>query len=88
MRQLLRNDSRQSWSGEMSYIKQDGSQLWCKCTVSRFTHVTHGRVLLFICQDIEEELRMREDLKKAKDRADRENHMKTSFLATVSHEIR
>ncbi len=50
------------WSGEALYYKKDGSQLWCKSSISTFEHVDYGTVWLIMHTDLSEQKLLEEKL--------------------------
>ena len=50
------------WKGELYNRKKDGTDFWCRVTLSTFEHPEFGRVYMGIHQDISEEKLAREEL--------------------------
>jgi diguanylate cyclase (GGDEF)-like protein/PAS domain S-box-containing protein len=55
-------------SYEAANLRKDGSEIWCRSTVSRFEHPEYGRAWVAVDQDITEERASREALRAAEER--------------------
>ena len=77
------------WRGEVYNRTKSGRLFWERASVSPITN-PEGEMTHLVCvkEDVTEERRAAEELKRAKDEADSANRSKSSFLANMSHEIR
>ena len=77
------------WRGEVYNRTKSGRLFWERASVSPITNpdgeMTH---LVAVKEDVTEERRAAEELRRAKDEADSANRSKSAFLANMSHEIR
>ncbi|HEY0835889.1 MAG TPA: PAS domain S-box protein [Azospirillum sp.] len=78
-----------SYAIEKRYRRAGGATVWVRVTSSlgRITG-TEEAYRISIVEDITERKAMEEDLKRAKDEAERANLAKTKFLAAASHDLR
>ena len=74
---------------EKRYVRKDGALVWGLLNAT-LVRDSEGKPLYFISQimDIGDRKRADEELRQAKENADRANHAKSDFLTTMSHEIR
>jgi PAS domain S-box-containing protein len=78
-----------SYRGEQEYYRKDGSIFWAEVTAVPLLREDGTLVeLIGVSRDIDERKRYEQDLKQARDAADRANAAKSLFLAHMSHEIR
>ncbi|RQW77800.1 MAG: PAS domain S-box protein, partial [Methylococcus sp.] len=78
-----------SYRGEQEYYRKDGSIFWAEVTAVPLLREDGTLVeLIGVSRDIDERKRYEEQLKLARDAADRANAAKSQFLAHMSHEIR
>jgi signal transduction histidine kinase len=77
------------WKGELEYTMQDDRDVWLSATVSPIFD-EHGQVTNFvgILEEITERKIYEQDLKRAKEQAEKSDRLKSAFLANMSHEIR
>jgi two-component system sensor histidine kinase/response regulator len=66
----------------------DGTRFWARIYVKSTDPDNHGRELVAVIDDITEERKVGEALKRAKTAAESANRSKSTFLANMSHEIR
>lgn len=80
---------RAYFEGEFRYVRKDGSIIWTLSCIS-LARDQEGRPKYLVIQatDLGELKRTEEELRKAKEEADRANLAKSQFLTTMSHEIR
>lgn len=77
------------WRGEFQNKKRNGEIYWEKGIISPVTN-GGGEIVHFIAikEDITQQRQILLDLKKAKEKAEQSDKLKSSFLANMSHEIR
>ncbi len=92
-----------SWTGEIRYRKSDNSTLWMKSTISPFKDAA-GNIVKYVCIDFDiteskrmsEELKaqakeliaMQADLAESLEKEKELSKLKSSFVATASHQFR
>jgi PAS domain S-box-containing protein len=77
------------WKGEMEYNMRDGKKVWISITVSPiFDEKDRVSHFVSIMEEITERKIYEQDLKRAKELAERSDRLKSAFLANMSHEIR
>ncbi|WP_321371634.1 PAS domain S-box protein [uncultured Draconibacterium sp.] len=77
------------WRGEFQNKKKNGEIYWEKGIISPVTN-GGGEIVHFIAikEDITQQRQILLDLKKAKEKAEQSDKLKSAFLANMSHEIR
>lgn len=82
-------NSGNDWQGEMKNRKKDGSFYWENAIISPIKN-DKGEITHFVAvkEDITEKKNIIEELKKAKEKAEESDRLKTAFLQNISHEIR
>jgi PAS domain S-box-containing protein len=77
------------WKGELDYLKRDGSHVWLSVTASPLRD-NQDQLINFvgILEEISERKASEQNLRKAKEQAEKSDHLKSAFLANMSHEIR
>ena len=77
------------WKGEITNKKKNGERYVEQVIISPVFDKNH-KLLQFIkaSRDITKELKIKEELIKAKENAEESDHLKSAFLANMSHEIR
>lgn len=81
-------EHNKDWAEELQITTAHGHIIWVKVTCSGVFEGGKCVRLYGSYQDIDERVRVREELIKAKDLAESGARMKSEFLATMSHEIR
>jgi PAS domain S-box-containing protein len=77
------------WRGELEYTMKDGSMVWLSITVSPiFDENEQVTNFVGILEEINERKIYEQDLKRAKEEAEKSDRLKSAFLANMSHEIR
>jgi PAS domain S-box-containing protein len=76
------------WEGEIKNIKKDKIEFWSYARVSVFDHPQFGEVLISVHRDISKRIQAEKELRKAKEKAEESDRLKSAFLANMSHEIR
>jgi PAS domain S-box-containing protein len=86
---LLETDAGQSAVFEKRYVRRDGRVVWVQVNLSP-TRDSAGRVvaLLGVVHDITDRKTAHDELRRAKEQAERASEAKSEFLATLSHELR
>jgi PAS domain S-box-containing protein len=69
------------WSGEVQNVKKDGASFWCQVNMSTFEHPLHGQTWVSVHTDIDER-------KRAEERLEQSDLLKTTLLRAVSHDFR
>ena len=74
---------------EKRYLRKNGEVLWARRTGCMIRdEVGNPRHFLIMVEDIRERIRFENELRAAKDEADRANRAKSEFLSRMSHELR
>ena len=77
------------WKGEMEYTMRDGKKVWISITVSPiFDENENISNFVGILEEITERKIYEQDLRRAKEEAEKSDRLKSAFLANMSHEIR
>ena len=77
------------WKGELEYTMNEGSKVWLSITVSPiFDENQQVTNFVGILEEITERKIYEQDLKRAKEQAEKSDRLKSAFLANMSHEIR
>ncbi len=78
-----------TWSGPLQLVRKDGSQFMSASNIGSIVDDKVEIQYLFnIFTDITQELARQDELKLAKDNAERANHAKSDFLSNMSHGLR
>ncbi len=77
------------WQGEILNRKKDGALFWELVSISSVTN-RDGEITHFVAikDDISKRKQMEDALRKAKEKAEESDKLKSAFLANMSHEIR
>jgi len=77
------------WKGELDYIKRDGTHVWLSVTASPLRD-NQDQLINFvgILEEISERKTIEQNLRKAKEQAEKSDHLKSAFLATRPNETR
>ena len=77
------------WQGELLNKKKDGTLYWESVSISPVLD-EHNKITHFVAfkEDISQRKQFEEDLRKAKEKAEESDQLKSEFLANLSHEIR
>ncbi len=77
------------WRGEFENKKKNGELFWELASISGIKN-EKGEIVYYVAikEDITERKKTELELKKAKERAEESDRLKTAFLANMSHEIR
>jgi len=77
------------WKRELEFIKKEGGNVWLSITVSPVTD-DKGQPSNFvgILEEVTDRKIAEQNLFKAKEQAEKSDHLKSAFLANMSHEIR
>jgi PAS domain S-box-containing protein len=77
------------WRGELEYGMKDGKKVWLSVTVSPiFDENEQVTNFVGILEEITKRKIYEQDLKRAKEQAEKSDRLKSAFLANMSHEIR
>lgn len=77
------------WKGEFEYEKKDGDRVWLSITVSPvFDEQNRASNYVAILEEVTERKLAEQNLRKAKEQAEKSDYLKSAFLANMSHEIR
>jgi PAS domain S-box-containing protein len=71
-----------------AHVHKDGHVLRLRAAASRLTDGDGQRFLLASLEDVTDELRIAEELRRAREGAERANRAKSEFLSRMSHELR
>ncbi|MFO7574955.1 MAG: PAS domain S-box protein, partial [Bacteroidales bacterium] len=77
------------WTGRFRNRKKNGEEYWANAVISPLID-KYGEITRFIAvqEDITKDIRMVEELRLAKEKAEENDRLKSAFLANMSHEIR
>ena len=81
--------SGENWYGEFHNKRKDGSLYWESAVIAPIFNAKN-EITCFVAmkEDISDKKQMIQDLRKAKEKAEESDRLKTLFLANLSHEIR
>lgn len=86
---ILNQTLKGGWSGELLNVKKDGTEFYIHLSTSVIRDDSGKAVALIgVSTDITREIKAREELIAAKQRAEEMNRLKSTFLANMSHELR
>jgi PAS domain S-box-containing protein len=89
LRAKLEKGEIDSYTLERRYLHPDGSMVWAAFSIRYFRQPEKGAVQEVVTLiDITDQKRAAEELREAKESAERASHAKSAFLAMMSHEIR
>nr|WP_315204027.1 response regulator [uncultured Albidiferax sp.] len=74
--------------GNMRFVRKDGTDFWAHVAGRAIDNTNMSLGVVWVIEDITEQLRMDEELRRAKLDADTASQAKSEFLANMSHEIR
>jgi PAS domain S-box-containing protein len=79
----------QEWKGELKTTRKDGLEFWEAVSISAIKN-EKGEITHFILveEDVTKKKELELELKRAVDRAEESNRLKTSLLSNMSHELR
>jgi len=80
-------DSQDCYEVEKRFVRPDGTSFWGTLTVSRQEGTGEAQAVAII-ENIDDRKRHKEQLKRAKEKAEEMNQLKSAFLTNMSHEIR
>jgi PAS domain S-box-containing protein len=82
-------DEKTSWSGLIPIVRKDGAEVVTAANIN-FVTDAHGEVeyIFNIMSDYAPELHRQEQLRAAKEEAERASQAKSEFLSSMSHELR
>lgn len=82
-------DKDKRWEGELKVLHQDGHTIPIHASSTRLQGQQQQEIgYAFVCFDISVQVRVKNRLQKAKDKAEKAAVAKQDFLSTMSHEIR
>ena len=87
--QKLKNEEIREFSMDKRYYKKDNSIVWIRLTVSALEKSNNViKTHIAIIEDISDRKHFEIELKKAKEKAEESDRLKTEFINNMSHEIR
>jgi PAS domain S-box-containing protein len=59
------------WRGELCNVRKDGIRLWCRVSISAFTHAEFGQVWVYVHTDVSEKVELERELAQQKRKLER-----------------